>query len=132
MGWVGWVGVRVCGCAGERVCGCAGVRVCGGVQKKLILMVGSRRLGGVTNLESDKHAGKPGAFATCGRPLDSGLSALPAARQVDAHGLAHRRDEQVQELRHRVRDGRRGRVVALLGVLRQLVEVRREHLRAAL
>ena len=28
-----------------------------------LLMVGSRRLGGVTNLESDKHAGKPGAFA---------------------------------------------------------------------
>ena len=34
----------------------------GGAQ--LLLVVDSRRLRGRTNLESDKHAGKPGAFAT--------------------------------------------------------------------
>ena len=38
-------------------------RVGRGGAKLQLLMVGSRRLGGVTNLESDKHAGKPGAFA---------------------------------------------------------------------
>ena len=35
----------------------------GGIPKLQLLMVGSRRLGGRANLESDKHAGKPGAFA---------------------------------------------------------------------
>ena len=37
-----------------------------GIEKLQLLMVGSRRLGGVTNLESDKHAGKPGdLIGTC-------------------------------------------------------------------
>ena len=35
----------------------------GGLKKLQLLMVGSRRLRDLTNQESDKHAGKPGAFA---------------------------------------------------------------------
>ena len=60
MDWsgLGWAGI------GARVG--AGAR--GGSeeqkeQKGELLVVGSRRLGGWANLESDKHAGKPGAFA---------------------------------------------------------------------
>ena len=36
----------------------------GGYKKLRLLMVGSRKLRGRANLESDKHAGKPGASAT--------------------------------------------------------------------
>ena len=65
--WVGWVGGLVrAGLGWDR--GAGGRRGAGGSeeqkeQKGELLVVGSRRLGGWANLESDKHAGKPGAFA---------------------------------------------------------------------
>ena len=55
----------------ERCGGCGGCGVLKSAREqkgnKRISGVYSRRLGGRANLESDKHAGKPGAFATLDR-----------------------------------------------------------------
>ena len=108
--------MRVRGCAGARECGCAGVWcsvvLCGGLwwswlgppsggggSQLLPLVVDSRRLGGRANLESDKHAGKPGAFANGPSPSSSrpGSSSKPgntadflAASSVSARTSAPR------------------------------------------
>ena len=63
----GWAGLGAVG--GVEWAGLGWDRGAGGSeeqkeQKDELLVVGSRRLGGWANLESDKHAGKPGAFAT--------------------------------------------------------------------
>ena len=51
-----------------------------GIEKLQLLMVGSRRLRDLTNQESDKHAGKPGAFANGhAAPLFDSHDALVAA-----------------------------------------------------
>ena len=64
-GWVGWLGGLVLGW--DRWVEWGGIPKCAREQQVNNTFTGvcSRRLRGQTNLESDKHAGKPGAFANC-------------------------------------------------------------------